>query len=115
MPTICRWRSLTRSATRQQIIYATSYPFLPQQIIKLAGGTAWCTNYSIYTNATAVVTNGSLVLTNSAFGLLTRSIRAYGSPDAATNDLFYNGGGFVTNSIAVHEHKRSGHHKSAFL
>ena len=40
-----------------QIIYASGYPFLPQQVIKLAAGTAWCTNYSIYTNASALVTN----------------------------------------------------------
>ena len=30
---------------------------------------------------------------------MTRQIRAYGSIDAATNDLFYNGQGFPTNSI----------------
>jgi RHS repeat-associated protein len=80
-------------------IYDSTFTFLPKEVIKLAGATAICTNFSIYTNASAVVTNGDLVETNSAFGLLTRYIRAYSSADAATNDLFYNGEGFVTNSV----------------
>ena len=53
----------------------------------------------VYGNATNVVVNGSLTQTNLAFGVLTRQIRAYGSPDAATNDSSYNGQGFVTNSV----------------
>ncbi len=53
----------------------------------------------VYGDATNVVVNGDTTQTNMAFGLLTRRIRAYGSPDAATNDLFYSGDGFPTNSV----------------
>lgn len=78
-----------------QFVYSTTYLFLPQQVIRLAGTNAVMTNFFFYTNATNVLSNG----TNTAFGLLTRTIRAYSSPDASTNDLFYNGDGFVTNAI----------------
>jgi RHS repeat-associated protein len=80
-------------------IYDSTYAFLPQQTIKLAGATPIATSYFVYGSATSVVTNGAIQVTNKAFGLMTRSIRAYNSPDAATNDLFYNGQGFVTNTV----------------
>jgi RHS repeat-associated protein len=80
-------------------VYTTNFLFLPQQIIRLAGTNPVSTNFSAYVNVTNVVTDGASTVTNTAFGLLTRKIRAYGSPDAATNDLFYSGQGFVTNSV----------------
>jgi len=84
---------------RQQFVYSTNYLFLPQQLIRLAGTTPVVTNFFVYTNATNVVISGAASITNTAYGLLTRKIRAYGTPDAATNDLFYSGQGFITNSI----------------
>ena len=81
-----------------QTIYDPVFNFLPQQLIHYAGSTPVSTDYIIYSNATTVVTNGSLTQTNLAFGLPVRKIRAYGSPDAATNDLVYNGNGFLTAS-----------------
>ena len=80
-------------------IYDSAYAFLPQQVIRFAGATPVSTDFFLYGSASNVVTNGAIQATNKAFGLLTRSIRAYGSPDAATNDLFYNGQGFVTNTV----------------
>ena len=69
------------------IVYDPVFNFLPQQNIRYAGTTPVSTNLMLYGNATNVVFNGSVTQTNIAFGLLTRQIRAYGSPDAATNDL----------------------------
>ena len=84
---------------RVSTIYDSTYAFLPQQVIKLAGATPVSTNYFVYGSATDVTADGPIQVTNMAFGLLTRSIRAHSSPDAATNDLFYNGHGFVTNTV----------------
>jgi RHS repeat-associated protein len=81
------------------IIYDPVFNFLPQQTIRYAGATPVSTNFTFYGNATNVVVNGSVTQTNLAFGLATRLIRAYGSPDAATNDFAYNGNGFITQSI----------------
>lgn len=81
------------------LVYDPNYSFLPQQIIRYAGSTPVSTNFMVYGNATNVVVLGNTTQTNLAFGLTTRRIRAYGSPDAATNDLNYNGQGFPTNSI----------------
>jgi len=83
----------------QQYIYDSTYVFLPQQVIRLAQGTPVATNLFIYTNATSVMMNGTNTVTNAAFGLLARRIRANNSPDAATNDMFYGGNGFVTATI----------------
>jgi RHS repeat-associated protein len=80
-------------------IFDSTFAFLPQQVIRFTGATPVSTDYFVYGSASNVVTNGGIQATNKAFGLLTRSIRAYSSPDAATNDLFYNGQGFVTNSV----------------
>ncbi len=79
-------------------IYDPAFNFLPQQIIRCAGATPVSTNYTLYGNATNIVVNGRLMQTNLAFGLPTRQIRAYGSTDAATNDLVYDGHGFLTQS-----------------
>jgi RHS repeat-associated protein len=81
------------------IVYDPVFTFLPQQTIRYAGLMPVATNYTIYGNTTNVVTNGSLTQTNLAFGLPIRQIRAYGSPDAATNDTAYDGHGFMTQSI----------------
>jgi len=80
-------------------VYDPTFNFLPQQIIHYAGGTAICTNFNLYGDATNVVINGNTTQTNMAFGLLTRRIRAYGSPDAATNDTAYDGHGFPIEAI----------------
>jgi RHS repeat-associated protein len=79
-------------------VYDTNFTFIPQQIIRYAGTTPVSTNLMLYGNATNVVVNGTTTQTNRAFGVLTRMIRAYGSPDAATNDLAYDGHGFITQS-----------------
>jgi RHS repeat-associated protein len=81
------------------VIYDPVFAFLPQQTIRYVGATPVTTNYTFYGNATNVVVNGSLTLTNLAFGLPVRQIRAFGSPDAASNDMAYNGNGFLTQTI----------------
>ena len=81
-------------------VYDPTFPFLPQQIIHYAGTTPVSTNFMIYGDATNVVVNGNTTQTNMAFGLLTRKIRAYGSPDAATNDTLFDGHGFPTETIS---------------
>ena len=58
-----------------------------------------CQEVWIYTAVTNVVVNSKVTTTNQALGLLSRSIRAAGSTDAATADFFYDGRGFLTNSI----------------
>jgi len=80
-------------------VYNPTFTFMPQQIIRYAGATAVSTNFMFYGDATNVVVNGNTTQTNLAFGVLTRLVRAYGSTDAATNDLAYNGNGFLTQSI----------------
>ena len=81
------------------IVYDPVFTFLPQQVVRFSGGTAVSTNLTVYGDATNIVVNGSITQTNCAFGLATRQIRASGSVDAATNDLVYNGNGFLTESI----------------
>lgn len=79
----------------------TNYPYLPTSMERYASnGVAIRTNLVIYTNTFSVVTNGTIVSTNSAFGLVWRSIRAFGSADVATNELVHDGRGFVTSQIA---------------
>lgn len=80
-------------------VYDQTFNFLPQQITHYAGAVPVFTNYMYYGDATNVVVNGNITQTNEAFGLLMRQIRAYGSPDAATNDMMYNGNGFLTETI----------------
>jgi RHS repeat-associated protein len=81
------------------LIYDPVFNFLPQQTIRYSGATPVSTNFIVYGNATNVVVLGSTTQTNIALGIPTRKIRAYGSPDAATNDMFCNGQGFPTNSV----------------
>jgi RHS repeat-associated protein len=79
-------------------VYDPTFNFLPQQAVRYAGATAVSTNFMLYGNVTNVVVNGNTMQTNRAFGVLTRLVRAYGSVDAATNDLAYDGHGFITQS-----------------
>jgi YD repeat-containing protein len=81
------------------VVYDTNFVFLPQQIIKFAGATKVSTNFSFFVDVTNVATLGSQSVTNTAFGMVQRQIRAFGSSDAATNDVFYNGQGFATNAV----------------
>ena len=81
------------------IVYDPVFNFLPQQVILYASSTPVSTNYTVYGNATNIVVNGNVTQTNLAFGLPIRQIRAFGSPDAATNDLTFDGHGFPTQSI----------------
>jgi RHS repeat-associated protein len=79
----------------------TNYPFLPTQVeFYASNGIAIRTNVLFYSNCFTLVTNGPLVFTNSAYGMLTRSIAAVGTGDAATNDSVFDGRGFVTCQIA---------------
>jgi YD repeat-containing protein len=87
-----------------QTVYAyasTNSAFLPTSATSYASnGTAICTNVMTYTNAFTVVTNGPLVSTNSAYGLLWRTVRATNSLDAATNDTIFDGRGYPTSTVA---------------
>jgi len=80
-------------------VYDPTFNFLPQQMIHLAGTTPIGTNFNFYGDVTNLIVNGNTTQTNLAFGLLTRQIRAYGSPDAATNDTAYDGHGFPVETI----------------
>jgi YD repeat-containing protein len=80
-------------------VYDTNFPFMPQQVIRYSGATPICTNFQAYGSVTNTVTLGSITQTNLAFGVMTRAIRAFNSPDAATNDFTYNGQGFITQSV----------------
>ena len=74
--------------------------FSPSQIQTPVGVTTVRTDIKFtYGNVTNVVTVGTNISTNTAFGVLTRQITAYGSIDAATNDMAYDGHGFLTNEI----------------
>jgi RHS repeat-associated protein len=68
-------------------------------MIRFAGTTPVSTNFMIYGNATNVVVNGSILQTNIALGVMTREVLATNSPDAATNDMAYDGHGFLAESI----------------
>ena len=99
IPTAWRSGSPTPSGTASATSTIPRTRSCPTGDPNLAGSTAVCANYFIYGSASNAVANGSIQVTNQSFGLLTRSIRAYNSPDAATNDTVYNGQGFVTNAV----------------
>ena len=80
-------------------VYDPTFTFLPQQVIRYAGATPVSTNFIVYGSVTNIFTQGSSTQTNLARGLALRSIRAYGSPDAATNDVAYDGHGFPTQTV----------------
>jgi len=64
-----------------------------------SGPKAWVTNLVIFCSATNVVNNGSSTVTNVAFGLPQKIIRAANSPDAATSENTFDGRGFKTADI----------------
>lgn len=74
-------------------VYDAVFTRLPKFVVNYASnGVAIRTNAFFYTNATTVLSYD----TNSSFGLLTRTVIAYGSGDAATNDFEFDGRGFLT-------------------
>lgn len=79
--------------------YDPVFQFLPKETVVYKGGQVITTNELFYGNSTNVVTFGNAVWTNTAFGLLTMGVRAFSSPEAATNEYRYDGAGFVTNQI----------------
>ncbi|MBI1176394.1 hypothetical protein GC207_03030 [bacterium] len=81
------------------IVYHTNYPFLPQRTVRYAGGVPVGTNWFEYANVTNVVTLGASTQTNRAFGVMTRQITAFSSPDAATNDFAWDEHGWKTQEI----------------
>jgi RHS repeat-associated protein len=83
-----------------EYVYDPTFTYMPQQTIRLAGGVPISTNFMYYGNATNVVQDGNISQTNMAFGLLTREVRAYNSPDSATNATIYDGQGFPDETIA---------------
>ncbi len=72
----------------------SAYPMSPTAVVKLASGTPVSTNQFFYTNVIQTVTNGAVLATNSAYGLMQRIIRG----SAGTNDFLYDGRGFLTQS-----------------
>ncbi|MBP7826889.1 MAG: hypothetical protein KA236_10105 [Verrucomicrobia bacterium] len=79
--------------------YHPQFPFLPEFIIRQAGATLVSTNKRVYYSVTNTFVSGGVTYTNLALGLLQREIRAFNSPDAATNDFSHDGRGFVTRTI----------------
>ncbi|HVU09418.1 MAG TPA: HYD1 signature containing ADP-ribosyltransferase family protein [Verrucomicrobiae bacterium] len=79
--------------------YDSVFSFLPRQLVAYRQGQAVTTNEIFYGSSTNVVALGNTLWTNMAFGLPQLLVRAYNSPDAASNQWFYNGSGFVTNEI----------------
>jgi len=60
---------------------------------------AWVTNVVIFYNVTNVVNNGGSTVTNVAFGLPQKTIRAFNSPDTATDENVFDGRGFKTADV----------------
>ena len=81
-----------------RMVYDTTFPWLPKQVIRLAGSTPLSTNWLAYYSVTNTVSYGGVTYTNLACGLLRQEIRAYGTSDAATNEWSHDGRGFVTQS-----------------
>jgi RHS repeat-associated protein len=79
--------------------YDPNFNFLPKQLVSYRQGQAITTNLVVYGSYTNVVLLGDTLWTNISFGLPQFLVRAYDSPDAATNQWFYNGSGFATNEV----------------
>lgn len=77
-----------------QRLYHCEFPWLPEQMIRLAGSTPVSTNLFSYYSVTNVISNGGISITNIARGLLQQEIRAYQSADAATTIWTHDGRGF---------------------
>ncbi len=82
-----------------QALYHSQFPFLPEYVIRLAGSTPISTNKMVYGNVTNTFVSGGVTYTNIALGVLQQEIRAFGSPDAATNQWTRDGRGFITQSM----------------
>lgn len=91
--------SVDPSGRKTEIRYHPQFPFLPEHLLTSASGTILSTNLSEYYSVTNIFTNGTLKLTNVAVGVLRREIRAFGSPDASTNEWERDGRGFITRQI----------------
>ncbi|HWX22414.1 MAG TPA: DUF6531 domain-containing protein [Candidatus Binatia bacterium] len=89
--------TVTDPMTNKAVYYYTNaaLPMSPTMVVRQANGAGVSTNQYFYTNVVQTVTNGA-VTTNSAFGLLQRVIRG----GSATNDSFYDGRGFLTQTVA---------------
>lgn len=79
--------------------YHSNYNRFPSQLTAFVGDVAIRTNQYFYHDAVTVTTNGFLLKTNYAFGLLERAVVASGTTDAATNEWSHDGRGFVTKRI----------------
>src|SRR3984957_19250070 len=78
-----------------------NFPYLPTSLGSCAAnGTLMNSNQLFYTNISNVVVQGDVTLTNQAFGLRWRAIKAAGLSDATTNDCFYGANGFLSETIA---------------
>jgi YD repeat-containing protein len=86
------------AGNKVQTLYHLQYPFLPEYVIRIAGTTPVSTNKMVYGNVTNAVVFGGTTYTNMAMGVLLQEIRAFGSPDAATNQFTRDGRGFITQS-----------------
>lgn len=82
-------------------LYDSTFAYSPSQVVRYVGSTPIITNFITYGNFTNSVTNGGIVYISTAYGLPQQQIRAYGSPDAATNLLSYDGRGFLTQTIQM--------------
>jgi RHS repeat-associated protein len=69
--------------------------FRPTRLELSNGGVGITTNRLYYSNVTQTMDLGGWLKTNSAFGVLSRLVRA----DAATNEWSYDGRGFLTQSV----------------
>lgn len=83
-----------------QLQYGDTYPFLMTNSVLLRGSTPLTTNIFVYGDVSEVLTNGNLILTNSAKGLLTRAIAAAGGTEEREVEFSFNGKGFLDRSIA---------------
>ncbi len=79
--------------------YHGEFAWLPEKIVRLAGATVTTSNLLVYYSVTNTVTNGLVVSTNFARGLVRQDIRASGSPEAAMSEWSHDGRGFPTQSI----------------
>ncbi len=80
------------AGNKVQRIYHGIFPWLPAQVIRLAGATPVSTTLISYYS----VTNSTLTTTNIALGLVQQETRAYQSADAATTTWTHDGRGFPT-------------------
>jgi RHS repeat-associated protein len=73
-----------------QYAYDATFAWLPATLTKIAAGTPVSTNLMFYYSVTNFVTNGSMVVTQRAIGLLQKEVRG----SVATNEWQHDGRGF---------------------